>query len=385
MSEKPEVILNVLRVDQPLGQFFIGAIDARVLNKISYTEIRRFEEGSQEKLGGIQRERDPKRIKELAKYVNFDYSTFPTSVILALDERSVEVKQIGENLDLYELRISAYQGGEQSDCIPLEHAAFIIDGQHRLAGLQSLDPNRTFEINVSIFVGIDLADKAEIFRIVNLTQTKVNKSLSYDLFAYANKDSPHKTAHEIVLALNEDERGPFYQKIKRLGKATPGLGSKETLAQATVVEAIIRYITRNPEEERNLGFLGLTLPKRDQDEWKKFIFQYFSDRKDHESIFLIMTNYFSAVATKWERAWSDGERNYILNRTTGFNALMRFLREVYIRIGNKGEVLVEQDFLKLFAPMAIEDDEFTSDTFKPGSSGASQLFYRLMDEAGYGP
>ena len=41
-------------------------------------------EGTQEKIAGIQRERSPKRIEEIKKYVNLDYATFPTSIIIAV-------------------------------------------------------------------------------------------------------------------------------------------------------------------------------------------------------------------------------------------------------------------------------------------------------------
>jgi DGQHR domain-containing protein len=155
--------IAVLKVDQPIGEFYIGSLDARQLISISYTEIRKFVEGRQEDLAGIQRERSPKRINELAQYVNFDYATFPTSVVLAVDERSVSVSPVDNCGGLYLMEISEFEGDDETPSIPLDQSAFIIDGQHRLAGLEHLNDGKTFEINVSIFVGADLADKAEIF------------------------------------------------------------------------------------------------------------------------------------------------------------------------------------------------------------------------------
>jgi DGQHR domain-containing protein len=87
--------------------------------------------------------------------------------------------------------------------IPVEKSAFVLDGQHRLAGLQHRDRDKPpFEVNVSIFVGADIADQAEIFSRVNLAQTKVNKSLTFDLLEYAKEKSPHKVAHDIAEGLS---------------------------------------------------------------------------------------------------------------------------------------------------------------------------------------
>src|SRR5690606_13459203 len=96
-----------------------------------------------------------------------------------------------------------------------------------------------FQINVSIFVGIDLPEQAKIFATVNLAQTKVNKSLVYDLEALARKRNPYKTCHHVAVALDSNEDSPLYQRIKRLGVATPGR-AYEPLTQASFVEALVK-------------------------------------------------------------------------------------------------------------------------------------------------
>src|SRR5882762_10468420 len=92
-------------------------------------------------------------------------------------------------------------------------------------------PN-TFQLSVSVFVDIDMEDQAYIFSTVNLAQTKVNRSLAYDLFELANSPSPQKTCHNIAVALDTITVSPFHKRIKRLGSATPGRNS-ETITQAT--------------------------------------------------------------------------------------------------------------------------------------------------------
>ena len=109
-----------------------------------------------------------------------------------------------------------------------------------------------FRINVAVFVGVDDATKADIFSTVNLAQTKVNKSLVYDLFSLQKSRSSEKTCHEIVVALDEMEESPFYQRIKQLGSATDGRFG-ETLSQATVVRGLLPYITDDALTDRDIG------------------------------------------------------------------------------------------------------------------------------------
>ena len=103
--------------------------------------------------------------------------------------------------DRGELTLSNYEDPENSNKdIIYAQIAKVIDGQHRIEGLKNYKgPN--FEVNVSIFVEIDVAEEAYIFSTVNLAQTKVSKSLAYDLFDLARSRSPQKLCHNIAVAL----------------------------------------------------------------------------------------------------------------------------------------------------------------------------------------
>lgn len=185
--------------------------------------------------------------------------------------------------------------------------AKIIDGQHRVKAFEEgfID---NFEINVSIFVGADVATQAEIFSTVNLAQTKVNRSLVYDLFSLAQTRSPEKSAHEITVLLDRREDSPFHKRIKRLGTATEGRFG-ETLSQATVVKGILSHITKN-----TLRFI------------KPVILSYATEPK------LVPRSHFEMVLSK--------------------------IRKVFT------------------------DDQFTTETYPPGTSGESKLYQDLMQESG---
>ena len=118
--------------------------------------------------------------------------------------------------------------------------AKIIDGQHRVFGLQKYAEEKglfkddlKFELIVTIFIDIDEEYQANIFSTINKAQTKVNKSLVYDLYSLSKSRSPQRTVHNIIKLLNEKEGSPFYHLIKRLGKAE---FQQETIAQATFAD-----------------------------------------------------------------------------------------------------------------------------------------------------
>jgi DGQHR domain-containing protein len=373
--------LKVLKVDQPIGEFYIGAIDSKDLLAISTVDVREFAEGRGESIDGIQRELSKSRLKDLRDYVNLDYATFPTSIILAIDEKCVNLSAISGCEGLYSLEVVGWGGDEDSPAIPLDASAFVIDGQHRLAGLENrLEQKGSFEVNVSIFVGADIADQAEIFSRVNLAQTKVNKSLMYDLLDYAKENSPFKAAHDVTVALNRDENGPFYQKIKRLGVKTPGVDG-ETLAQATVVNGLLRHLPKDQEKERSKSLLGWVGRSEPQESWRDRIFVDFYREDDMLSIMLNVSNFFEAVESRWPQAWNDPEAGQILCRTAGYNALIRFLKDVYVSIVDKPRVVEVNEFAVIFARVDLADKDLTKDRFVPGSTGSSDL-YKLLKAQG---
>tara|TARA_Y100000588_G_scaffold180470_1_gene194237 strand:+ start:716 stop:1975 length:1260 start_codon:yes stop_codon:yes gene_type:complete len=414
---KAPIILPVSKVQQPIGEFYVGTMDARTLTRISYTEIRAFIEGTQDTIAGIQRERSQKRIDEIRKYVNLDYATFPTSIIIAVAPEctrlvnhdpdmtqeeaqkffETEEEEIDGNAHVFNLLLNSYgeedneaedseDDGGKTTYIPVEKIAFIIDGQHRVAGLEGLEDDREFDVNISVFVGASEADKAEIFARVNQSQTKVNQSLVVDLASYYEERGPVKFAHEVVLAMNSDKDGPLHDKVKRLGKADPGKGRIQTLAQATVAKPLVDYITSDPEAERNKRYRGIFGSRRKPDAWRKFIFQPFYDEEDDGGMFLCLTNYFGAVKARWPEVWDDAPAGTVLNRTTGYAALMKFLRPVYLHYCNEpGQILTRKDCDEVFARIDIDAKDINREVYLPGSSGVGKLYREMMDYIDWKP
>ena len=373
----PDVIaieIDALRVTQPIGDLFVARIEHDILCKISYFDVRRVmrEHRDVERYLGIQRPLSLKRVDDLEKYVNFLDATFPSSIILAIDDEYASYDERNKKLTLRNTR-----EGEKSPSIPISSIARVLDGQHRIAGLEKF-AGPAFGLPVTIFVGSDIADQAYIFSTVNLEQTKVSKSLVYDLFELAETRSPQKTCHNIAVALDRDEKGPFYQRIKRLGFATTDR-KFETLTQATFVEGLMPLISTDPKKDRDRMLRGDRLEKITREEGSKLIFRnLFIDERD-VTIGKIVGNYFDAVRQRWEKAWDFRGQGWMLNKTNGFRALMRLLPRAYLYFGVPGDLISKQKFYELFRRVEVADSYFTVERFKPGTSGETDLFRFLND------
>jgi DGQHR domain-containing protein len=392
-----ELKLKVLKVRQPIGDFYVASIKAQDLVEISYSDVRRLAEDQRdlEKYLGIQRPVSAKRIKDIKQYIEGQDATFPTAVILSVDERCAEYDQ--EEGAVGTLILKAFVPEQMSDSdggvsiqeqpIPFEKIAKVIDGQHRIAAFMDDNKNfcfdyddKNFDINVSIFIGADVSEQANIFATVNLAQTKVNRSLVYDLTELANTDSPYKTCHNVAVALDQEPSSPLYKRIKRLGTATPGR-KKEPLTQASFVESLVKFISTNPIQDRNELLAKGKLRIADRLELKKCPFRNLFIRSKEIDITEILYNYFKAIESKWPTSWNDKDKTgNLLPRSNAFKAFMIYLREdIYPELDPTGEGYVPtvQEFDQFFSHIELKDEDFTIRNFAPGSGGQS-MFLKML-------
>jgi DGQHR domain-containing protein len=370
IMSKTQISVEYSEVTQNVGTFYSCVIPAQDLLEICTFDFRQISEnnGVKEFLG-IQRPLKEDRVREIRRYIATEDACFPTSIVISVDERCVSFTNSGAT-KLLTLR--PYEDTTDSRLtIPFRAMAKIIDGQHRLKAFASTQIN--WLLSVNIFVGADDGTQAMIFSKVNLAQTKVNKSLVYDLFSLDRGRSPEKTSHEIVVNLNSIPGNPFHQLIKRLGSATDGVFG-ETLSQATVVKGLLPYITNDPLTDRDIGRrLGFWPDRGPQDFEKRIFYPFFKDKEDFK-ILAVMINYFDAIRARWPDAWASNGRGAILSRTNGYNASMRFLRDAYLELTSKPTVPAKEQFAEIFARSDLKDEDFNTENFPPGSSGASSLY-----------
>ena len=332
--ETQNLTLPVLRVRQKIGEFFVASIKAQDLVSISYADVRRLAEDPRdiERYLGIQRPVQKKRVKDIRKYLEGGDATFPTAVIIAVDQKCAEFDS-----DLNQLTLHAFvpDSDAEEDEIEFNKIARVIDGQHRIAAFmdennnwafEGLSDGTDFEMNIAIFVGADLAEQANIFATVNLAQTKVNRSLVYDLTELATYPSPHKTCHNVAVMLDGSSRSPLYKRIKRLGVATPGRRF-EPITQAAFVESLIRFISPDAVSDRNLLLAGKKIKKASENDLAKSPFRNLFIEGREVDIAEIIFNYFSAVRNKWPDSWDNlAENSNLLPKSNAFKALMKYLK-----------------------------------------------------------
>jgi DGQHR domain-containing protein len=357
---EPKIKMDCIEVTQPIGTFYIGSIDSSDLVRISYSDVRRIEDRDIEVLSGIERPLSLKRVTELRKYVKNVDASFPTAIILALDSEH-----------------AAYDPITRTMVIDNEATvAKIIDGQHRIDGLRGYSGPR-FQLNVTLFVDMDIEDQALLFATINLKQIPVGKSLAYDLFEFARTRSPQKTCHNIAKLLNSREGSPFHRRIMILGIATGH--PTETITQAAFIDRLIVYVSTDPMADRDTIKREQKLERIDGGmiRVRKLIFRNMFIEDRDADIARVLWNYFSAVAERWPKAWQFKQPGLVLNRSTGFRALMRFLPVAYMSLGGLDTTVSQEDFRSVFDKVKIADDDFTPENYVPGTSGQSKLYHEL--------
>ena len=255
----------VIEVSQPIGNFYITSIPARVLLDTCYSDRLRAKknaDGSYD-LVGNQRAQNPIRLKQIADYINSTEMAFPNSIILSANFRpeteelerdeSVRWKVEFEDSNNLENRVGRI-------IIPSEaKLVSIIDGQHRLFAFNKAQPEKLdTSLICSIFLDLPKPFQAYLFATINSTQRPVNRSQTYELFGYNIEDEPadswgpEKLAVFIARKLNADPDSKLIKRIIIAAENDIVLSRTQAkssgfwmISMATVVDGIAGLISTN--------------------------------------------------------------------------------------------------------------------------------------------
>lgn len=316
---------KVIKIDQPLGSFYVASIPAEKLLNIAYSHpAELLKDGYQ--ISGTQRWEDSKRLKEISEYIGTHEASFPNSIILGanydrdgnyvIDETSWSIEE--ENGSLFLV-------------VPQEiKLASIIDGQHRLNAFRYCEPGlRKFELLCAIYIDLPLPFHAYIFSTINFNQKKVDRSLAYNLFGFDIESSDPKTWVPETLAVSLARRlnlldGPFKRKISLgLVESEENSAAFKLVSMATIVDGILKLISKNPKRDRT-KLTSVNLKKRDRsaldDDGSPLRFMYLSQYDD--AILEVIRNYFFVVN---EIFWDIEDPDPYIKKTVGIQALFDVL------------------------------------------------------------
>lgn len=235
MAKKPSAIVQVPTYETACLETRFGEVPAftfsmkvRDLVHIYYVAVR----GVDEEEGAVQRILSKARINKIKSYI-LDGNTFFNSFIVNWTDDAYEVK---------------FEAGKIY--IPLVPAsAQVIDGQHRLTGLEEAmrdDPRvGDRDIIVTMCKKLTTPQAAGIFLNINTEQRPVPKSLIFDLFGEVDGNPAHaiNRATDIAEALNEDPSSALYKLIKFPGSPR-GAGRIEL---STFVTALKKHLEKDGE------------------------------------------------------------------------------------------------------------------------------------------
>lgn len=199
---------------------FIFMMKVKDLEYIHYVARR----GCDNEEGAVQRVLSPVRLKSIESYV-LQGNIFYTPFFLNWTNKENKLIFRDENIK-----------------IPLvAKSAQILDGQHRIAGLELASKNKPEigerEVLVILTNDLETIRAAEIFLNINTEQRPVQKSLIYDLFGLIHKNDhemPIVRANDIASYLNETQDSPYYNLIKMPGNKK-GVGSVD---MSTIVSCL---------------------------------------------------------------------------------------------------------------------------------------------------
>lgn len=402
--------VHTIRVDQPIGVYYVAVLPARVLLQVAYSDVLSATLGESEDgytLDGTQRLLQPKRLKMIADYINREDAAFPNSIILAANFRKedglIEDEEADEEQADEEERtpttgganrrwtVTENGGGCGTLRIPTsEKLAAIIDGQHRLfAFVESRTKRLEMNLICSIFLDLPKPFQAQLFATINSTQKPVDKSLTYELFGYnveeedENYWSPDKLAVFLTRKLGTDPNSPIKGKIvvapkkdAALSKLELASGSAWKVSTAVIVEGVMRLFTSNPKKDTASLLEGRRKERKALDSLRK-------DKSPLRALYLnsqdsvIYTMSLNFLTACEQVFWSKARPESFITKTVGIQALFDVLRKLAAAAHSDKDISAKRfvDILSAAGTINFATDEFRN----ASGSGRSTIRKAILE------
>ncbi|MEI5994338.1 DGQHR domain-containing protein [Candidatus Enterococcus mansonii] len=358
--------LLVFPLGQPIGNFYTTTMKSDELYSLSKADIMRIAEDEIDGLlyDGVQRELNQKKVKKIVKYLSQPDATFPNSIILNL------------NMNYF---IKSYEENEKNyiEFIKDENTFSIIDGQHRLEGLK--EANLNIDVPVSIYTNLRIDQQQEIFTRINSEQTKINPSVTIYQESTGKYNTPRKFAAKIAISFGVDRKSVWNQKIKIVGKKD--MYSKNgVISLKSFYEPILDFIYNDDdyyivrekiiESNNRPKLIDINYTK------EKYIFWEFYVKGDSASVYKILNNFFDACKLIFPKEWEEKNKESILQKTTGYYALMSVFKKLYVKGISEGDLSLKY-FENMMSPLNNLDGKINAKNY---SSSGLQSSKKLYDE-----
>ncbi len=309
----PKIILNAIEFKQDGGLFYLCAIKARHLPRITYVARR----GVSDEKGAVQRVLNKKRIKGIKNFL-MNGGVFPNAIILNWkDKDTITIKGNKIKFDLS------------------DNLSQLIDGQHRIAGIkEALKEDESIgELEIPTVIALELSTPrcAEIFISINTEQKTVPKSLIYDLYGLLSyperRDYAIERATDIASKLNTELQSPYTGYIKFPGARR----FKGGIQLSTIVDKLKKLVKNEGEFER----FGLnTLENQAK----------------------VLANYFTAIQGAYGKKWDNLKNPFLY--ASGFSAALEILSFKLLPICYGKSNFTAEMFSKLieFDPLIMQSD-----------------------------
>lgn len=289
---------------------------------------------------GMQRYLLPKKVLAIAKYISRSDTLLPNNIIVSLTQQvkfipSSATSSVGEI-------IFPQESGE---------FGYILDGQHRLAGIVSEESNQhSLEVPVTALILDNSNQAAQVFSDINSNQTPISKVLLVSLQReLGSLPRPQDLAAALVEKLDSDEDSPFFGRIQ--------MYPDEKNRWLTNAQAI-NIISRLTQPSKTLS------------------------RFTTENATEYLKRYFRAFAVVFNDSW--GNRTYKLTSPAGIDVMVGlFERVLEIARDTSNERLpTEDDFISALEP--IKNTDWSSETFRnmgyTSSGGRIRLTNNLLEK-----
>ncbi len=197
----------------------------------------------------------------------------------------------------------------------------IIDGQHRLAALQSYErthPEEAKNIRVPciIFDGCSEDFATEMFVIINSTPTRINKSHLVDLYERVSWTDPsNRFTSEIIKMLYDEGDSPLRYRINRLGGRSR---QEKWILQAELANEIHRWVKQSWEQIQADG----------------------GGKRQSTRYYGIVRDFLKASQQVWGEAW--GSADYMVTKPVTLKALIRVCADLSARDADPEEGRIDR-------------------------------------------